>query len=118
MLNEIPGVGHTVAFPSYPAEMMECFNFIESQYASTGIENDLKSSDIKIYPNPAENTLHLRYATSFTPGSIHLINAFGNTLKELDSNHTVVETSSLPRGVYILKFTKGNKVLLKRFVKW
>lgn len=53
LLNEIPGVGHTVDFNDFPSEMMECFNFIEAQYEANYTTELLSSSDINISPNPS-----------------------------------------------------------------
>ena len=78
ILNEIPGVGHTVAFPSYPDEMMECIQFIEDQYIiSSTVKWEEKQVKISIYPNPSTGDISINSNAEFPISQIQIYNAFG-----------------------------------------
>ena len=51
MYNEIPGVDHTMEYPSFTEEMMECINFIDANTSNVGLE-EWNGKRVSIYPNP------------------------------------------------------------------
>jgi len=103
MLNEIPGIGHTTNFPEFPAEMMECFNFIESAYETTGII-EIEKQTLKLYPNPASDyfLMDLKKSGDYSieiidlTGKIVLANHFSN------AKLLKVNVSELQTGLYIV----------------
>lgn len=53
-LNEIEGVGHTTAFPTFIDEMKECLGYIESFYSGIGInERPWVNDAFQVFPNPS-----------------------------------------------------------------
>ena len=53
--NVIPGVGHTMNFPTLPAEILECISFIDASVSNGVVDGLGKESGWKIYPNPAQD---------------------------------------------------------------
>ncbi len=102
LLNEIPNVEHTVVFPSYPEEMMECFAFIESQYGTSAITETELANGITVFPNPANETITINLIDNLLPKRIFISDLSGKFLKEVDVNARTVGVSDLPQGVFLL----------------
>jgi hypothetical protein len=102
--NEIPGVGHTMAFPTFIDEMMECIDFIEAQYATSLIEEN--EFEFTLSPNPAHDQVRITGYPSAVPLEIEIRDLRGKTLYmktfEAHSNEVSIDLSSLTKGQYIL----------------
>lgn len=84
-LNEISGVGHTVNFPTYPEEMMECIQFIEAQYepVSSTLTNDLLQLEITTSPNPNKGFFNISISNPLNHRlELSLINQAGIVMKK------------------------------------
>lgn len=116
MLNEIPNIGHTVAFDSYPQEMMECINFIENQYEPSVVDDkrsDLEAA-LKLYPNPIQDKITIDYPQSWSPSAIYLVDTSGKTLLSFNADLKIFDVSTLPNGSYTLAFTIEGKVITRK----
>ncbi|MDP6907907.1 MAG: T9SS type A sorting domain-containing protein [Flavobacteriales bacterium] len=51
LYNSIPGVDHTMEYPTFTEEMLECINFIDANTAGVGIE-EWNGPSVSLYPNP------------------------------------------------------------------
>ncbi len=101
LLNEIPGVGHTVAFPTYPQEMMKCLNFIEDHHQSTAIKNH--SGDIvplSIVPNPATDLIALFGPDPGTVLQVDILTHSGVIVKSITGYPAVISVAPFPPGMY------------------
>ncbi len=93
--------------------------------AETLSVNDLvKSNSFKVYPNPSNGNINVRFDHSTTSYTIEVVNVagqivynkqFNNASKEIDQK---LDLTSLTKGVYILKVndgssTKSQKVIIK-----
>ena len=117
-------------FPLYNVSGSSCDNL-------TGLrDNYLSSSQIQIYPNPANEMVNFKYELSQdnTRFKLSVINSLGQLVNEVMLQHTQqptgsqtaqIGTENLPEGVYILKLTSietsqqsqsANDVVVKRFV--
>jgi N-acetylneuraminic acid mutarotase len=70
--------------------------------AGVGIDlNEPLAEETQFYPNPVNNILHLKARTA---GQVKLINIHGQLMKSLwtEAGSTVINTSSLPDGVYVV----------------
>jgi len=116
MLNEVVGVGHTVAFPTYPDEMMECINFIESQYIITYIGGASlnKQQDIAIHPNPTATTINIIYPESLLPIEVYIIDVSGRKLMNIQPGQRKIDVSDLPNGIKTLVIVTDETVITKR----
>lgn len=71
-----------------------------------------------VAPNPATSELFVSSASHF--GKINIIDALGKTVISHDANYasqTIINISSLSRGVYFLQLNDGNNVITKKFIK-
>ncbi|MBP9153164.1 MAG: T9SS type A sorting domain-containing protein, partial [Flavobacteriales bacterium] len=51
LYNQIPGVDHTMEYPTFTQEMLECINFIDANTPNVGID-EWHGNSVSIYPNP------------------------------------------------------------------
>ena len=58
MYNEIPGVAHTMEYPTFTEEMLECINFIDANTSNVGIQ-EWNGNPVSIYPNPLTEGVNL-----------------------------------------------------------
>jgi OmpA-OmpF porin, OOP family len=90
------------------------WNSIGSQvFGMNDIQRNIKQT--KVYPNPVNDILHVDIS-SFNPGEevvISLINSEGhivrNTSVKASDFQAIIDTSSLPSGLYMLRTTQGNQ---------
>ncbi|MFK8103817.1 MAG: T9SS type A sorting domain-containing protein [Saprospiraceae bacterium] len=117
MLNGISGVGHTVAFPSYPDEMMECFNFIESQYPTTSTAAEIKSAEnlIKIFPNPARQQISFSFPKTIIPREIYITDISGKLILEVPLTASTIDISKLSSGIKNLVVVGKSKRVSQSF---
>lgn len=76
-----------------------------------------EANEIKIYPNPVENSLNIHAWSLFKEGELQIIGTTGKAFLtgSLDSDN--IDVSSLPPGLYILKLTKDKHSTVKKFIK-
>lgn len=58
LYNEIPGVDHTMEYPTFTQEMLECINFIDANTPGVGI-SEWTGNEVSIYPNPISEDAEL-----------------------------------------------------------
>ncbi len=78
--------------------------------------NELASEHLSVYPNPANDLLHLESDISFN--TVSIINPEGRLVKQFDSNFSHLNVSDLDPGVYLLIASDGNQKRNARFVKY
>ena len=70
---------------------------------------------INIYPNPVKNDLKIDCQGE---GSFEIVNLIGQVIYcQLINGNTLVQTTGLQSGVYLLKFKVGSRVIIKKFIK-
>lgn len=75
----------------------------------TEIPDEL-ASNLKIYPMPANEVLHVESSTS-VPMQLTIVNCLGNVLLQESINETgMIDVSHFPNGVYVLKGNTHNQV--------
>ena len=114
LLNEIPGVGHTVAFPAYPVEMMECIDFIEAQYEVNSTADPYLSQQLKLYPNPAQNSIQLNYPEEWLVQQVEILNVSGQTFTPRLVNLKTIDSSQLANGVYFLRIITDEGIAVQQ----
>jgi hypothetical protein len=118
LLNEIEGVGHTTAFPTFVEEMMTCFSFIETAYIASSIK-ELSDKEVKVFPNPAthEITLELSevgnyFITVIGVDGKTVFSDYYSSIKSLNIN-----VEEYTAGTYLLKIENDLKeIAIKRFL--
>lgn len=80
-----------------------------------GVEEDM-SSDILVYPNPANNVLYVDNANN---ASIRIYNLIGELVTFIDraDYSTQINIDNLAAGSYIISIVKNNEVVTKKFSK-
>lgn len=120
MLNEIPNVGHTVAFSTFPSEMMECFNFIESQYEPNTV-NDLsdKNSELIVFPNPATDVVQFSFLNNNKKVmDIKLMDSSGRLLKTIHKNAREINIAEFKKNkILLLSITTEEGTFIKKIMK-
>lgn len=78
---------------------------LKSSLLST--EFTLKPENIKLWPNPAQNTISITNNAESTKGS--LFSSFGQIIKSIDlkKGNTETDTSTFPSGIYYLTLANG-----------
>ena len=75
---------------------------------------------MKLYPNPATNTLHVEFEGLSDPqGTLTVTNITGVAVltRECNSPVTQLDVSNLAPGLYVVSFRNGKGVMVKKFVK-
>ncbi len=82
---------------------------------ATGINSITKNNSVKIYPNPANDIVHIRRGNS-NAGSLTMVNALGQTVitKELTKEAESVNISELPSGIYFMNVDGSVKKIIKQ----
>lgn len=117
-LNEITGVGHTVAFSTYPTEFMKCIKYIESQYEISNTD-DLDVSKITISPNPASNIITIEGLNLRGVFKVEIYNMIGEMLYNRYHLSKEIWVDNLSPGTYFLKIvtTQSQHVTLLMITK-
>lgn len=86
--------------------------------AATGIQSYNQASNIFLSPNPASSELTVASASHI--GKIQIVDALGKTVMTHDANYTsqtIINISSLAKGIYFLQMNDGSKISTKKFIK-
>lgn len=83
---------------------------------SLGVKS-FEASNIKMYPNPAKNSVSIEANASIEKIAVYSILGQEVLSKKPNSNSTTIETSSLQRGTYIVKSTIGGKTATSKLIK-
>lgn len=105
-------VDGTAAYDMPPTEVLNC----------TLATSDLPSNEsFKLFPNPAKDIVHFYDETLKGDVKIEIIDMVGRVVSsetvKLQNNRNSVDTSSLPKGVYVLKFHTDNGTVTKKLIK-
>ncbi|WP_298145347.1 T9SS type A sorting domain-containing protein [Flavobacterium sp.] len=82
--------------------------------------DSLKSDDISIYPNPANETLYIKNAGRSKIDQLELLDFEGRLIRSLSGdfdNQRGHSISDLSTGVYLVKISSGNMKLIKKLIK-
>jgi uncharacterized repeat protein (TIGR01451 family) len=77
------------------------------------------SEGIILYPNPAQSQLTV-YSRQYTMSSIEILNSMGQqvyVLKADKSKRETIGVENFAKGIYIVKITLENKIVVERFIK-
>ena len=76
--------------------------------------NDIKEKEVKVYPNPAKNSIQINYENvNNLTYSIKLVNLYGKVLQEnlTNKNTCSFNISTYAKGVYFIQLVKENKMV-------
>lgn len=77
---------------------------------------NIEESNVKIYPNPAKNSIHIAMQSDIHMRKIELINTIGQVVKTIHLNNTYTDFSvtDITQGIYIVKITGEKGVIFKK----
>ena len=122
LYNQVPGVGHTMNYPTVTAEVLECINFIDANSTSGVNENAFKS--LSVFPNPVSGNDVLT-VSGLAPGNqVEVFDATGHKVASYYRTNTsdkmYIQDFSLQfeKGIYLLRIsgttnTAFRKVLVR-----
>lgn len=85
-------------------------------YSELGIE-EFELSNVKIYPNPIQNTLHIDLNTSVQT-LVEIYSILGKKVFETTiHNSDEIQVNQLSSGIYILRLTQDNTSVSKKLIK-
>jgi sugar lactone lactonase YvrE len=75
------------------------------------------TTQLKVYPNPAQDQLHIEHATPNT--TYHVYNIVGGVMLRgvLQANENTISLHSLPPGMYLLQLTDEGKRTVHKIIK-
>ena len=77
------------------------------------LDDLVDKKNIKIYPNPVKNILHIDTNSKIVKGEIFSIS--GQIMKTFSDKE--INVSKLPKGIYILKLNLKNEIITQKFIK-
>ena len=90
------------------------------QVLATTEADKRKVSTLFVYPNPARNFLQVGYPAA-NAGSLEIIDLYGKRAKLIStkpgSTSSSVDISTLPKGIYVLRFSTGLLIKTTKFIK-
>jgi len=84
-------------------------------YSGTSIFNNYAVSDIKVYPNPAEDFLFIESDKNIE--RVEIYDLFGKLLKQFNPNKNYINVSELKQGMYLIKIYDGKSNSLFKVLK-
>jgi len=74
---------------------------------------------LQIYPNPCQSTINISTPYYVDEGMVSISNNYGQILysKKLNGRINNIDVSDFPPGIYILKYSYQDKVLMKKVLK-
>jgi len=89
------------------------YGYYKSENSSV---SDLIKCNIELYPNPAKTRIYVK-AHFYTNATIKLIDSLGKQVYSSNFNsETEINTSNLQAGIYLLKITSEEKVLVEKII--
>jgi hypothetical protein len=104
-------------YSAYTNEPEGLYAFVMTGTALLGTDEDRIIQGLEIYPNPAENTLHIQADRNIN--EINVYNILGQEIlnNKSNSNRIDLNIENLLQGSYILKVVSGNQVESHHFIK-
>lgn len=121
LYNEIPGVDHTMEYPTFTQEMLECINFIDANTSGLGV-TEWAGNTVSIYPNPLTENQELVLVGLEGDANISVFDASGklvwNAQLNNGSNRTVISDfrNGLSTGLYSVLIQSEKGQLSKKLV--
>lgn len=105
--SKIVGVARTEDFKQY--------GFMVDLTEDLNINHDLTKNGIKIYPNPASETINISGLNKIS--QVEIFNVAGQKMITVKEKASGINIQHLPQGTYILKVTADGKTTNHKFIK-
>src|SRR5690606_8659463 len=86
---------------------------------TSNLQSDASSIyGVNIYPNPANNTLHIEFSEEVSQGSFVIYSLMGSKVKEgqLNASVNTTDISRLSEGLYIIQIRAADRIVNYKFV--
>lgn len=83
-------------------------------------DNKNQNNFFRIYPNPVSDKLNIIFDKSYTNTNIEIQNSVGQTVKSINavnSYNTLIDLSDFERGLYFIRISNGNNLVVKKVIK-
>lgn len=115
-----PGIGTTESSTAYmdtTEGLLRDFLFDDIKTQGVGINNVLSNSDVKVYPNPAQENVSIETSKG-NNNVITFMDLSGKTIETVDNSKTitVLNTSHLKSGIYFIQITNEFGSITKKLV--
>lgn len=112
-MSEAKGQAYIDTIMAYMAPRMAFANgFLNS---GVGVD-ELDAGDFQLYPNPATHIVNFAYLGTNKLTQLSLIDASGRVVLQRNSNRGQLDVSTLPKGLYLLRFELKNGFYAKHVV--
>ncbi|MGQ8338251.1 RICIN domain-containing protein [Sunxiuqinia sp. A32] len=81
------------------------------------IQDELKQSEIVLYPNPVKNTLNLKVTSDLIGAKVVVYNLNGILVFAGNINQSSIDVSKLQTGFYTIKVSNNSEVFVSSFLK-
>lgn len=121
MYNEIPGIGHTMDYPTLTEEMLECVSFIDANTSGLSV-SEWTGNTVSLYPNPISENQELLLLGLEGDVRISVFDASGKLVWEKQlknaSNRTKISDfrNGLSVGLYSVLIQSKDGRLVKKVV--
>lgn len=121
LYNEIPGVDHTMEYPTFTEEMLECIDFIDANTSNVGI-SEWTGSTVSMYPNPIAENQELVLVGLSGEVNISIFDTSGKMvwarqLKNVSGRIGMADlTRELSVGLYAVQIRSGKERLTRRLL--
>lgn len=91
--------------------------YFSYQPADLNVTERLAPKAMLLYPNPASSRLHIRVEEPFS-GDVHIFDIHGRKVlfKEEHASNLPLDISQLSRGMYLMHFHTGKRILTSKFL--
>jgi dienelactone hydrolase len=121
LYNTISGVAHTMDFPSFPAEVKKCVDFIDEN-ATLSSQKTFDKNSIKIYPNPSKEILNIEFLNDFldNENTVIIYDLLGKEVLKMNQNANSkisFSTESFVAGTYVLSIVNNQQIINFKWMK-
>lgn len=109
-----------VIFPDFDNRTSDNVIYFDNVYGPEAIPtatSDLNAIDLKLFPNPANNTLTMQSDESIDQYEIYSITGTLVGYAEATGNNTSIDIANLAKGIYMMKATSKGQTSIQKFVK-
>ncbi len=109
-----------VIFPDFAVRESDNVIYFDEVYGEVALPTaitNLKDIDIKLFPNPANNTLTVQSNKSIDNYKIYSLTGELVDYKKTTENISTFNITQLPKGIYLLKATSKEQTIIEKFIK-
>ena len=93
--------------------------FVETQAEcdALGIDEEILSEELQVYPNPAKNQLFINNSNNLNIQSIRLYDVLGKLVVQEHNSFQQIDVTFLQKGIYLVKIETDRGVLSRKVIK-